>query len=70
MVQVKNGSTIPVTEIRAVFQYVDAGGTKRQRNQEFSGIIAPGRIASVRTGLALYAGTSCMVQVTAAQLAE
>jgi predicted Zn-dependent protease len=70
VVQVRNDTSVPVTGVRAQFQYVDSSGAQRQRSQAFSGVISPGKIASARTGLAPYAGTSCAVKVTAAQIAE
>jgi len=49
---------------------VDSGGDSRMRTQNFSGQIAPGKIASVRTGLAPYAGTRCTATVVAAQIVQ
>jgi len=70
VVQIRNETPLPVTGVQALFQYVDVSGTQRQRSQRFSGIIAPGKIASVRTGLAPHAGSSCAAKVTAAEVAE
>ena len=70
VVQVKNGTNVPVRGIEAAFQYVDTSGTQRQRTQGFSGVLASGKIGSARTGLKPYPGSRCVAQVTSAQIAE
>jgi len=70
VVQVRNDTSVPVNGVQAKFQYVDAGGDPRQRTQSFSGQIAPGKIASVRTGLTPYPSTGCDAAVVAAQIVE
>ena len=70
VVQARNNTSMPVTGVQAAFQYVDSGGTQRQRNVAFPGVIAPGKVASARTGIAPYPGTSCAAKVTAAQISE
>lgn len=70
VVQVRNDTRVPVTGVRALFQYVDVSGAQRQRSQNFAGVIAAGKVASVRTGLVPYAGTRCAAKVTAAQISE
>lgn len=70
VVQVRNDTPVTVTGISAQFQYVDAGGTQRQRAQAFRGQLAPGKIAAVKTGLQPAQGTRCVVKVTAAEIAE
>jgi predicted Zn-dependent protease len=69
-VQVRNDTSVSVTGVKAQFQYVDAGGTQRQRTQNFSGQLAPGKIASAKTGLTPSPGSRCAAAVTAAQIAE
>ena len=70
VVQVRNNTSVPVTGVETAFQYVDSGGTQRQRSIAFPGVIAAGKVASAGTGLAPYPGTSCAAQVTAAQVSE
>jgi predicted Zn-dependent protease len=70
VVQVRNDTSVTVSGVQAQFQYVDSGGDQRTRTQGFSGGIAPGKIASVRTGLTPYAGTRCAATVVSAQIAE
>jgi len=69
VVQVRNDTSVQVTGVRAQFQYVDSAGDQRQRIQAFSGTIAPGEVASARTGLAPSPGTRCAAEVIAAQIA-
>ena len=70
VVQVRNNTSMPVTGVEAAFQYVDSGGTQRQRSLAFPGVIAAGKVASAGTGLAPYPGTSCAAKVTAARVAD
>lgn len=70
VVQVRNDTPVSVRGVSAQFQYVDAGGTQRQRTQNFSGQLAPGKIAGAKTGLVPAPGTRCAVAVTAAEVAE
>ena len=70
VVQIRNDTSVSVAGVRTQFQYVDAGGTQRQRTQDFSGQLAPGKIASAKTGLTPSPGTRCAISVTAAELAE
>ena len=67
VVQVRNDTPVTVTGVRAQFQYIDSSGTQRQRTQDFSGQIAPGKIASVRTGLTPYPSSRCSATVVAAE---
>jgi len=69
VIQVRNETPVPVTGVQVRIQYVDSSGAQRQRSQSFAGVIAAGKVASVRTGLAPYAGSSCAVEVTAAGIA-
>ncbi len=70
VVQVRNDTLVSVAGVRTQFQYVDAGGTQRQRTQNFSGQLAPGKIASANTGLVSSPGTRCAISVTAAEIDE
>ncbi len=70
VVQVRNDTSVSVAGVRTQFQYVDAGGTQRQRTQNFSGQLAPGKIASANTGLVSSPGTRCAISVTAAEIDE
>ena len=70
VVQVRNDTPVSVTGVRAQFQYVDAGGTQRQRTQSFSGQLEPGKIGSAKTGLTPAPGSRCTIAVTAAEIAE
>jgi predicted Zn-dependent protease len=69
-VSVRNDTPMPVTGIEVLFRYVDASGVERQQSRSVGGQIAAGKVASVRTGLALSAGTSCAAKVVSAQIAE
>jgi tetratricopeptide (TPR) repeat protein len=70
VVRVRNDTGVPVRAVQVRFQYVDSGGDQRQRTQSFSGQIAPGKVASVKTGLAPYAGSRCSAAVISAQIVE
>jgi predicted Zn-dependent protease len=70
VVQVRNDTPVAVTGVRAQFQYVDSSGTQRQQTQNFSGQIAPGKIASARTGVIPYPSSRCTATVTSATIVE
>ena len=70
VVQVRNDTSVPITGVNVQFQYVDSSGTQRQRTQSISGQLAPSKIASVRTGVAPYAGTRCDASVISAKVAQ
>jgi predicted Zn-dependent protease len=70
LVQVRNDTSVSVTGVTAQFRYIDSSGGQSQQTQSFSGSIAAGKIASVRTGLTPYPGTRCEVAVIAAQVVE
>jgi predicted Zn-dependent protease len=67
VVQVRNETPVPVTGVQVRFQYVDSSGTQRQRLQNFSGELAPGKIVTAGTGLTSYPSTRCDAAVVAAQ---
>lgn len=70
VIQVRNETPVPVTGLQVQYRYVDAGGTERQGTQAIRGQVAPGKIASARTGQAPYAGTRCESAVVSARIAE
>jgi len=70
VVRVRNDTGVPVRAVQVRFQYVDSGGDQRQLTQSFSGQIAPGKVASVKTGLTPYPATRCDAVVVAAEIAE
>jgi len=69
-VQVRNDTTIPVTGIEVRFRYVDASGQQRDRSQNFSGELAPGKVATASTGLTAYPSTQCQSAVSQARPAS
>lgn len=70
LIQVRNETSVPVTGVQVQYQYIDAAGNERRRTQGFSGQLAPGKVASARTGQAPYAGTRCTSAVVSATIAE
>jgi len=69
-VQARNDTPVSVKGVIVQFQYFDAAGAQRQRTQNVSGQIAPGKIASVKTGLTPSPGSRCAAAVIAAEIAE
>ena len=69
-IQVRNATSVPVTGLRVIFQYVDSNGTQRQQSRDLSGTLAGGQTATIKTGLAPYANTRCQSKVTAARIAQ
>jgi len=70
VIQVRNDTSVAVTGIEVLYQYVDAGGAQRQQSQSVSGVLASGRVVNLGTGRTSAAGTSCAVKVTAARPAD
>ncbi len=70
VIQVRNGTTLPVTGLRVAFQYVDAGGARREQARDIPGPLDGGRTATVRTGIQPYAGSRCQSTVVSARLAD
>jgi len=68
-VSVRNDTPMSVTGVEVLFRYIDAAGIERQQSRNVGGQIAAGKVATVRTGLALSAGTSCAAKVVAAEIA-
>jgi predicted Zn-dependent protease len=69
-VSVRNDTPLPVSGVEVSFRYVDAGGIERQQSGSVGAQIAAGKIASVKTGLAITAGTNCASKVVSAQIVE
>jgi predicted Zn-dependent protease len=67
-VSVRNDTPIAVSGVEVLFRYVDAGGVERQLSRSFGGQIAAGKVASIKTGLAMSEGTSCAAKVVAAEI--
>ncbi|MDH3337758.1 MAG: M48 family metalloprotease [Gammaproteobacteria bacterium] len=70
VVQARNDTPVSVTGVQVQYQYVDTGGTQRQRTQAVGGQIPPGKIASAATGITPYPGSRCAATVVSAQIAE
>jgi len=71
VVTVKNDTPVPIQGVQILVQYVDSAGRQQQSRRAISGQIPPGQLASVNTGIGPYAaGSSCPVQVVAAEVAE
>ena len=68
--RVRNDSAVAVTAVAAAFEYVDNSGNTMRRSQQFSGVLDPGKVASVRTGLVPLAGSRCTAAVSAARIVE
>ena len=69
-VSVRNDTPVPVSGVEVLFRYVDAGGIERQQSGSVGAQIAAGKVASIKTGLAITAGTSCAAKVVSAQIVE
>jgi predicted Zn-dependent protease len=71
VVSVKNDTPVPITGVTIAVQYTDNAGARRRLDRSISGIIEPGKIASINTGLGPYtAGSECPATVMAARVAE
>jgi predicted Zn-dependent protease len=71
IVSVKNNTSIEITDVRIAVQYTDSAGYRQQVNRTVSGVIGPGKTASVNTGLGPYtAGSNCPATVVAARVAK
>jgi predicted Zn-dependent protease len=71
VVSVKNNTSVDITGVRVAVQYTDNGGVQRRLDRSIGGTIAPGKIASVSTGLGPYiAGSNCPATVIAARVVE
>lgn len=71
VVSIKNGTAVTITGVRFAIEYTDSTGRQRRIDQQLSGQLGAGKIASVNTGLAPYtAGSSCPVRITGASVVE
>ncbi len=70
VVTVQNQTQLTVTGVKIAISYTDNAGRTQVARQSVRGQIAPGKLASVNTGLGPYSGGSCPVEVVAAQIVE
>jgi predicted Zn-dependent protease len=71
VVSIKNATSVTVAGIRIAVEYTDSAGRVRRLDQQLSGQLAAGAVASVNTGLKPYtAGASCPVQIVGAKVVE
>ncbi len=70
VVTVQNQTELIVSGVQIAISYTDNAGQPRIVRQAVRGQIAPGKLASVNTGLGPYSGGSCPVEVVAAQIVE
>jgi len=70
VVLVQNNANVAVTDVQVAIRLGDATGRTQRVNRSIRGIVDPGEIASVNTGLGPYTGGSCPVEVVSARLAE
>ena len=71
IVSVRNDTSVQITGVRVAVSYTDTAGRPALQRHSIRGTIAPGRIASVNTGMGPYTpGSSCPAEVVAAQIVE
>jgi beta-barrel assembly-enhancing protease len=71
VVLVKNNTPVPVTGVGIALQFRDESGVPRRVDRRIGGVIPPGQVVSLRTGLGPYTpGSGCPVQVFGARVAE
>ncbi len=71
VVSVKNNTSLRITGVSIVVQYSDNAGNQRRIDRNISGVIGPGKVASINTGLGPYtAGSNCPATVISARVAE
>jgi predicted Zn-dependent protease len=69
VVSVQNKTGLAIQGVEVEITYSD-GGQQRVVRRSIAGQVAPGKVASVNTGLGPYTSGSCPVDVVAAQIAE
>ena len=69
VVSVQNKTGLAIQGVQVAITYSD-GGQQRVVRRSIAGQIAPGKVASVNTGLGPYTSGSCPVEVIAAQMVE
>ena len=71
IVTVRNDTTVTVTGVQVAVTYTDSSGRSAQRRFSIPGQIAPGKLASVNTGMGPYtSGGSCPAEVVAGQIVD
>jgi beta-barrel assembly-enhancing protease len=71
VVLVKNNTPVPVTGVGIALQFRDDAGVPRRIDRRIGGVIPPGQVVSLRTGLGPYvSGSACPVQVIGARVAQ
>ena len=69
VVSVQNKTGLAIRAVEVAISYAEAG-QQRVVRRSIAGQIAPGKVASVNTGLGPYTAGSCPVEVVAAQMVE
>ncbi|HEX2139295.1 MAG TPA: hypothetical protein VHG33_06250, partial [Woeseiaceae bacterium] len=71
VVLIKNNTPVPVTDVGIALQFRDDSGVPRRIDRRIGGVIPPGEVVSLRTGLGPYvAGSACPVQVFGARVVD
>jgi len=71
VVTVRNDTTVTITGVQVAVSYTDASGRSVQRRFSIPGEIAPGKLASVNTGMGPYTtGSTCPAEVVAGQIVD
>ncbi len=71
IVSLRNATSVPVRDIGVAVQFRAQGGQPRAVERRLAGVLGPGEVTSLRTGLGPYTqGSGCPVQVTRARIAE
>jgi predicted Zn-dependent protease len=71
IVSVKNDTPLTIAGVTIAVSYLDNTGIRRQLNRSIAGLLGPGKVASVNTGIGPYtAGSQCPATVIAARVAE
>ena len=69
VVSVQNKTGLTIQDVEVAISYAEAG-QQRVVRRSIAGQIAPGKVASVNTGLGPYTSGSCPVEVVAARIVE
>ena len=71
VVLVQNATPVAVTDVGISLQFRGEGGVPRRVDRRIGGVIPPGEVVSLRTGLGPYTpGSGCPVQVFGARVVE
>lgn len=69
VVSIRNDAPLDVYGVQVALVYVDDYGRQRERRLDFGGRLAPGKVASVNSGMRSYSAASgCPVRVVAARV--